>query len=95
MKWLIILVGLVLPVSQSAVARDKPVVTKNMVLNAITAFREDPTSDLGLAARWLVVNFSNDSPDIIIKLNDKNYPISELKPASEERLTLLRGVHCW
>jgi hypothetical protein len=90
MKWWIILVGLVLPLSQGAVASDKSVVTKDLVLRAITAFREDPTSNLGHAARSVIVSFSHDSPDVIIKFTPKNYPISEIKPASEEeRLTLL------
>jgi hypothetical protein len=89
MKWWIILVGLVLP-SQLAVASDKPAVTKELALKAITVFREDPTSDLGHAARSVIVSFSHDSPDIIIKFTPKNYPISQIKPVSEEeRLTLL------
>jgi hypothetical protein len=89
MKWWIILVGLVLP-SQLAVASDKPAVTKELALKAITVFREDPTSDLGQAARSVIVSFSHDSPDVIIKFTPKNYPISQIKPVSEEeRLTLL------
>src|ERR1700730_18351626 len=90
MKWWIILAGLVLPCTQLLVAADTPAVTKELALKAITAFREDPTSDRGHAARSVIVNFSHDSPDVIIKVTPKNYPISEIKPASEEeRLTLL------
>ena len=38
----------------------------------------------------MIVSFSHDSPDVIIRFTPKNYPISEIKPASEEeRLTLL------
>ena len=89
MKWLVIFVGLVLSSSQIAVASDKPVVTKDLVLKAITAFREDPISSLGHAARAVIVSYSRDSPDVIIKFTPKNYPISEIKPASEEEsLTL-------
>lgn len=54
------------------------------------SFSEDPTSNLGHAARAVIVSFSHDSPDVIIRFTPKNYPISEIKPASEEeRLTLL------
>jgi hypothetical protein len=90
MKWWIIFVGLVLPCSQLAVASDKPAVTKELALKAIAAFRADPTSDLGHAARSVIVSFSHDSPDVIITFTQKNYPISQIKPVSEEeRLTLL------
>lgn len=90
MKWLIILVGLVFPMSHVAVGKEEPAVTKDLALRAITAFREDPTSKLGHAARAVIVNFSYDSPDVIIKFTPKNYPISEIKPATkEEGLTLL------
>lgn len=71
-------------------AKDKPVITKDLVLRAITEFRHDPTSDSGRAARALVVKYGHDSPDVAIKFTPKNYPISEIKPASEdERGTLL------
>jgi hypothetical protein len=89
MKWSSLLFGFLFTVSQSD-AGDKPVITKDLVRKSIAVFRQDPTSDLGLAARYVVVNFSNDSPDIRILINDKNYPIAELDAASkEERLTLL------
>jgi len=71
-------------------AKDKPKFTKDVVLRAITEFRQDPTSDSGHAARSVVVNYSHDSPDVMIKFTPKNYPISEIKPASEdEKGTLL------
>ena len=71
-------------------AKDKPEFSKDVVLRAITAFRHDPTSESGHAARFVVVNYSHDSPDVVIKFTPKNYPISEIKPASEdERGTLL------
>ena len=71
-------------------AEDKPVWTKDFVLKSIADFREDPMSDRGLAARYVITNFSQDSPDIRIVINDKNYPIEEpTKASKEEILTLL------
>ena len=61
MKWLIIFVCLVLHVSPVVVALDEPDLTKDLALKAITAFREDSTSSLGLAARAVIVSFSHDS----------------------------------
>jgi hypothetical protein len=89
MKWWIILVSLVLPCTQLVAASDKPTVTKELAIKAITVFREDPNSDLGHAARSVIVSFSHDSPDVVIKFTPKNYPISEIKCSEEERLTLL------
>jgi hypothetical protein len=80
---------LALPVLH-ANAKDKPKFTKDVVRRAITEFRQDPTSDAGHAARYVVVNYGHDSPDVVIKLTPQNYPISDIKPASEdEKSTLL------
>ncbi len=71
-------------------AKERPKITKDMVLRAIAEFRQDPTSNAAHAARYAVVNYSQDSPDVVIKFTPKNYPISEIKPPSkDEQLTLM------
>src|SRR2546423_11429066 len=65
-------------------ARDKVPMTRDLVLKAIAFFRQDPTSEMGRAAQSVVVRFSHDSPDVLIVFNPKNYPISEISPASEK-----------
>ena len=61
--------------------------TKEQVIKAIAVFRQDPTSDLAKAARSVVVNFS--SPDILIVISPKNFPLSDLPTTEEPQLTLL------
>jgi hypothetical protein len=88
MKWSSLILCFLLAVSHLDAA-EKPV-TKDLVRQSITVFRQDPTSDLARAAQAIVVNFSRASPDILIVFNPKNYPISEFALASEaEQMTLL------
>ena len=70
-------------------ARDKTPITREMAVKAITYFRQDPTSEMGLAAQSVVVTFSHDSPDIQVLFTRKNYPIGEMLASEEVRLTLL------
>jgi hypothetical protein len=90
MKWWIILVCFLFPCSHPATAADNPVITKDLALKAIAAFRAEPTSSLGKAAASVIVKFSRDSPDVLITFTPRNYPISEIKPASEqEKMALM------
>lgn len=70
-------------------AGDKLPITKELVIKAIAVFRQDPTSDLAKTARSVVVNFSHDSPNILIVFNPKNFPLSDLPTTEEPQLTLL------
>jgi hypothetical protein len=70
-------------------AREDVPITRDLVVKAIAFFRQDPTSEMGRAARSVVVRFSHDSPEILIVFKPKNYPISEISPASEEEKQVL------
>ena len=63
-------------------------ITKETVLNAITEFRVDPTSGRGRAAAAVVLNFTEKSPDVVVKINPKTVPFLK-KNGEPERGSLM------
>jgi hypothetical protein len=56
-------------------ATPKSVITKEMVLEAITTFRTDPLSPNAQASARLVKNFAESSPDVMVTVTKKAVPL--------------------
>jgi hypothetical protein len=79
-------------VAATGVTPPKQTITKEMVLDAIMTFRVDPLSDDARQAGALVMLFTDQSHDVIVKLRDKTLPFLLNKSLPEKhRLTLLEA----
>jgi len=75
----------------SAFGAERPSFSKKDVLNAIAAFRTDPLSDLGRLGGGLVMAYVKTSPDVMVRLTPKVFPIfgKENTLSDDEFATLL------
>lgn len=89
MKWWIILVCFLFHGSQLALAADNPVITKEMALKAIGVFRDDPLSEDGRAAAAIIILFVEKSPEVVVDLNRKAFPVFGAPGVSQKETSLL------
>ena len=74
----------------SAEPSNQPI-AKQAALNAITAFRIDPTSLRGRAAAAIIVEFTEKSSEVAVTISPKAVPFvkADKKDSDRERRTLL------
>jgi hypothetical protein len=79
-----------LPAIQLCAAEQSPPIDKQMALNAIVSFREDPFSDVGRGCRGIIINFAEQSHEVSVFIGPKTVPFLSNKSISlDDRSTLL------
>jgi|SRR5689334_557215 hypothetical protein len=79
-----------LSVASASLAAPKQTITKEATFNAIVMFRADPLSDDGRRAGGLVMEFTEQSHDVVVTISQKILPFLSNKSLPEKyKATLL------
>jgi len=89
MKWLAIPLFASIALTVSTAASADPVITKEVALKAIGFFRDDPLSEDGRGAAAIIVLFVEKSPDVVVDLNRKAFPVFGAPGVSQKDTSLL------
>jgi len=87
--WVSIFVVAIALVSTGRAAAPKQKITHEMVLNAIMTFRVDPLSEDARQAGGLVMEFTEQSHDVVVKIRQKTLPFLSNKSLPEKYKAIL------
>lgn len=89
MRWLAIPPLAFVALAISVAAPADPVITKEIALQTIVIFRDDPLSENGQAAAALIIAFVDKNHDVLVGLNKKAFPVFGAAGVSQKETSLL------